>query len=146
MGQSTFTIDKKIFTSAGITTGATVTYDVACPTDQIMRVRAWVFISNASASHLNNKCAMAAEYVVGNSNGTTVAIAAMTNSFNPNNSGTTVATGFNGSTGVQAMDAGLGTPSASWTVSSPNARLTVTNISATTNITVYVETMSVGST
>lgn len=150
MGQSILTDDQKVFQGTVTHGGGTFTADFTVPTDQVMRLRAWAFLSAASASHLTAGCAVCGEYVVQNKNGTVTALTAETGSQNPNNSDTTNVTSLVGNMGVQATDNATwnGISTCHWSIVATSARLTVTNNSSTTdaNVTVLIETKTVGST
>lgn len=147
MGQSVPTIDRKVFQgtagSGGGTFVATLTTSAAPFTDQVIRLQARVYLSSASASHLVNGCSLVAEYVVENKNNTTTAVAAITSSANPDNSGGLVGQH------PEVADTAMNTSTANWTLASSNATLTVTNNgtgSVAANVTVVMDIEMVGST
>lgn len=153
MGQSVVTYDMgKIYQGTAAAGGGTFVVDTPIPTDQGARLTATVFLSAASASHLNAFASLRAEYVVENQNGTLSAPAVvLTGSANPLNSNTAgEAAAFVQTTDSAFDNAGGGThPTAVWTISGTNARMTVTNQSATSivaNVTVVISAIFVGST
>lgn len=150
MGQSVLTEDAKVFQGTAVHSNGTFVADFTIPTDQVMRLRAWAFLTAASGGHLSAGCAICGEYVVQNENGSCSALGAETGSQNPNDSNTTNITSRVGDMGVQATDNGVwnGISQCNWSVVGTVARLTVTNKSSTTdaNVTVFIEAKAVGST
>lgn len=151
MAQSAFTFKRKLYIGAAAAGGGTFIADFPIPIDKGARLEAFVFLSQATSSHLNNFASLRAEYVVENKNGTLSAPAVVTGSTNPLNSNTAGEQAAH----VEASDAGFNNPgggtfpTAVWTISATNARLTVTNNSSTSiaaNVTVEIVARIVGST
>lgn len=147
MGQSIVRRDTKVFQGTAASGGGTfvATLDTSTTpfTDQVVRIQASVYLTQASASHLANAAALIAEYVVENQNNTVTAVAAIAASANPDNSG-----GLVGSR-VEVADTAMNTSTANWTIASNKATLTVTNNgtgSVNANVTVVMQIEQVGST
>jgi len=153
MAQSAFLFKKKLYTGTAAASGGTfiADFDMASFNDKGARLEAFVFLSSATSSHMNNFASLRAEYVVENKNGTVTATTAVTGSTNPLNSTTageqaahveTSEAGFNNAGGDTFA-------TAVWTISTTKARLTVTNNSTTSitaNVTVEIVARIVGST
>lgn len=150
MGQSAITIDRQIFQgtagSGGGTFVVTIPTNAAPYTDQLIRLMARIYTTEASGGHLLNSYAGLSEYVLENKNNTTTAVTAISTSSNPVNSNTA---GFILTSRAEVADTAVNTSTAVWTVSSSQATLTVTNNgtgSVAVNVSVIVDIEMVGST
>jgi hypothetical protein len=115
-------------------------------TDKLIRLIARVYLTEASAGHLLNSCAILAEYVIQNKNNTTTAVTALATSSNPVNSNTV---GFALTSRPEVADTAMNTSTAVWTISSNRATLTVTNNgtgSVNADACVIIDTEYIGST
>lgn len=128
---------KRLWDTGSVAHSGTRTISIGIPTDHVRRLFARTLLRTSSSSHITGACALLAEIVVENVNGTMATTSAITSSTNPQNSNT--ANGFLTSR-VEACDStlqgGAGTPStAVWTTSGTNAVLTISNASLATDAT-----------
>ncbi len=146
MGQSSLTIDRQIYTGTAASSGGTFVVNYGFPTpDQCYYLRATLFGTVASGTHLTGSALLVAECVFEAKNSVLSIVGFLGSSNNPSNSNTTTFVAAH----AQASDfVASGALTLVWTVATPNAVLTFANVGnpASLNCTAIIDIMNVGST